>query len=73
MVYITVTTVTNLSLQIVENITDPNATFVENYARLRKVPRAMRNFSYLNEFFDQYVRRAETGNHVQEISTWIRQ
>jgi len=50
LVYITVTTVTNLTVQIVENITDPNATFVENYVRSRQVPRAMRCFSNLIEF-----------------------
>ena len=38
-------------LNTVETITDPQLMLVVNVHQLRKAPRAMRNFSYLKEFF----------------------
>ena len=54
----------------VEIITDPNHNLMDNWVRLRKVPRAMRNFSYfMSILLVNFVRRAQTGNDIQEITT----
>ncbi len=47
------TTVTVPRPDTVEIITDPNHKLVDNWARLRKVPRAMRNFVYLMIIFQE--------------------
>ncbi len=55
----------------VKTVTDPQLKPRNNGHQLRKVPRAMRNFSYLKEFFllTEIVRPTQTGNNIQEIST----
>jgi len=50
-VYITVNSVTGPQVSTVKAIADPQLNSVENRHQLRKIPRAMRNFSYLKVFF----------------------
>jgi len=49
--YITVTGVTGPQVNIVKTVSDPQLKPLENGHKLRKVPRAMRNFSYQEQRF----------------------
>ncbi len=62
--------VTGPQVSIVKTVADPQLKPLYSGHKLRNVPRAMRNFSYLKEFLlTEIVRPAQTDNNAQEIST----